>query len=403
MALQSVDPNNVNQNQPAQSPDDNLMLKPPQTPVPSANPMNTAELDANKIAKATLQGDQQIAASAGKGGSSGGMGGIFGAVGSILGDLFAQGGPVGMATGGEVANPNEDAMALGYLVGALHQRDYGGTPDTLQQAAGDIKNHMQMAEGNPSPANAVTAATNNMAIAGEKNPYTGVRTGMAPSVNTTNDLRRELQNKGFQGFASGGPTTSPFTDDSLAEKSLMQALGLDNPSQMQKPTVPDTQMPVQNPQINPQPQQTSDPNQQRGYAAGGPQMPPQGSPEQGSQPLQPGQPFNGDGAVRGPGGPTDDAIPAKLSNGEFVMSAPATAFFGVDKLTKMNDQGKQGFIQARGQVQADQQNPAASGPQMPPQATQPQPPMQMPPMPPPGGMARGGSVVKTKGSGYCGF
>jgi hypothetical protein len=64
--------------------------------------------------------------------------------------------------------------------------------------------------------------------------------------------------------------------------------------------------------------------------------------------------FEGEGEVKGPGGPTDDAIPAKLSNGEFVMSAAATQFFGVDKLAKMNDQGKQGFMQRMGEVDANQ-------------------------------------------------
>ncbi|WNY15152.1 tape measure protein [Rhodococcus phage MacGully] len=42
------------------------------------------------------------------------------------------------------------------------------------------------------------------------------------------------------------------------------------------------------------------------------------------------------GYVRGPGGPTDDAIDARLSNGEFVMRAEAVKRIGVDKLNQMN-------------------------------------------------------------------
>jgi hypothetical protein len=45
------------------------------------------------------------------------------------------------------------------------------------------------------------------------------------------------------------------------------------------------------------------------------------------------------GEVDGEGGPTDDLIPAWLSDGEFVMTAEAVQHFGLDKLNKMNQVG----------------------------------------------------------------
>lgn len=42
------------------------------------------------------------------------------------------------------------------------------------------------------------------------------------------------------------------------------------------------------------------------------------------------------GFVRGPGGPTDDAITARLSNGEYVMRAEAVKRIGVDRLNRLN-------------------------------------------------------------------
>ena len=47
------------------------------------------------------------------------------------------------------------------------------------------------------------------------------------------------------------------------------------------------------------------------------------------------------GEVDGPGGPTDDMIPAKLSDGEFVLNAEAVKHYGLDKLEKMNQKGLQ--------------------------------------------------------------
>jgi hypothetical protein len=45
------------------------------------------------------------------------------------------------------------------------------------------------------------------------------------------------------------------------------------------------------------------------------------------------------GKVAGPGGPTDDKIPAWLSDGEFVVNAEAVKHFGIDKFEKMNKVG----------------------------------------------------------------
>jgi hypothetical protein len=144
----------------------------------------------------------------------------------------------------------------------------------------------------------------------------------------------------------------------------------------------------------------------QGYAAGGPPM------------LQPGQPFMGEGEVNGPGNATSDSIPAKLSDGEYVMSAAATAFFGVDKMDKMNEQGKQGFMQSKAQVDMNQmgapppgQSPSAGG--APPMSPGPQGGAAMPPQgmaglmgPPPQmpmGQAKGGpAVTRSRGSGYMG-
>lgn len=49
------------------------------------------------------------------------------------------------------------------------------------------------------------------------------------------------------------------------------------------------------------------------------------------------------GHVRGPGGPTDDKIPALLSDGEYVMRADAVRRLGVDNLNAMNS-GKVGAV-----------------------------------------------------------
>jgi hypothetical protein len=48
-----------------------------------------------------------------------------------------------------------------------------------------------------------------------------------------------------------------------------------------------------------------------------------------------------DGAVEGEGGPKDDLIPAKLSDGEFVFSAEAVDAIGLENLELMHNQAKQ--------------------------------------------------------------
>lgn len=490
MSVNPNDPNQQSQNaQNAGSNQDNLMMSPAQTSIPQANPIDSTALGFNQLSRTTMQGDQALASKAGSSGASE-AGSILGDIGKVAGAVLpflAQGGFVGdktngYADGGQVAPQGNDVLqrilGLGYVIGALHQRDYGGTPDTLQQAAQEVKDHiaggMQMAENAPSPANNSTAAMNAVQIGKEVNPYTGsYNTGrltttqalrdelkakglkgfadggptmdspassstaygsnlrqianetnyavpMSKMIQTTSALRKELSSKGLKGFATGGPA-SPFTDSDVAEQNLMQALGLgqnqSNAQQQPQSNLNQPQVPNSNSTQNvPNAGSTNNiglqdsmasgnPNAMRGYATGGPSMPPQDN----TPPLKPGQTFQGDGSVKGPGGPTDDLIPAKLSNGEFVMSAPATAFFGVDKLTQMNEKGKQGFMQAKGQVDANQQQPPGAGP------PQGQPPMgapppqagppgqaQMPPMPPQAGMARGG-VVRTKNSGYCGM
>lgn len=50
------------------------------------------------------------------------------------------------------------------------------------------------------------------------------------------------------------------------------------------------------------------------------------------------------GYISGPGGPTDDKIPAMLSNGEFVMRAAAVKHWGVDRLHAMNKFSGGGLI-----------------------------------------------------------
>lgn len=377
----------------------------PSVPVPSANPMNTSELASSNQALATRQGDAQIASRSGGGGSSGGstdntgrmIGGALGSVagsffgpigtavggtlGSVFGGLFAQGGPVGYATGGQVeedvpyieppAAPNPqpqspvateqktggmDPLTIGYLTGALHQAKYGGTPETLSKAAEEIKAHL-----------------------GKQMPET------------------QLEPPAAAGMAAGGVAD----DTQLAQVALMKAMGL-SPGSEDQAQVANTQ-----PQMQPQPQPQAQPTApiqakaspqpySRGYADGG-------------APLQPGQAFEGDGKVEGPGGPQDDAIPAKLSNGEFVMSQPAVQFFGVDKLVKMNEQGKQGFMQAMAQVQGNQPNAQAQPGANPGAPVAPPMPqagmMQKPPAPQaPMMQASGGpSISMKKNSGYMGL
>jgi hypothetical protein len=47
-----------------------------------------------------------------------------------------------------------------------------------------------------------------------------------------------------------------------------------------------------------------------------------------------------DGYVEGEGGPTDDLVPARLSDGEFVFSAEAVQAIGLDTLEDLHEKGK---------------------------------------------------------------
>lgn len=49
--------------------------------------------------------------------------------------------------------------------------------------------------------------------------------------------------------------------------------------------------------------------------------------------------FEGTGKVSGPGTTTSDSIPARLSNGEFVLNAEATKMIGLDTLNAINKKG----------------------------------------------------------------
>lgn len=55
------------------------------------------------------------------------------------------------------------------------------------------------------------------------------------------------------------------------------------------------------------------------------------------------QPMAGGGDVRGPGNSTSDSIPARLSNGEFVVRAAAVRAYGSDMLHAINDMTARGF------------------------------------------------------------
>jgi hypothetical protein len=320
-------------------------------------------------------------------------GGIGDALGSIFGGLFAQGGTVDASQG------IDRLLGLGYIVGALHQRDFGGTPETLQKASalaakilhpsqqqpqqrmaegGTVEQAIARAMGLGDPTNAPNVASSNQ-IKGEAPPLSG--NGLSTSTN----IGSPTGMLGLQENANSGDTQS---------QALMNRIyASQQPQQV-------TQQPT---------------GYMRGFAVGGlPDGPPDAQQDQQPPPLKPGQTFVGDGSVKGPGGPTDDAIPAKLSNGEFVMSAPAVKFFGVDKLNKMNEQGKQGYMQALGQVQANQQGgqpPQGPGQQLPPTPgaappSQQPPQMQMPPSGPsgpPGGMKKGGMMSTRNTTGYCGI
>lgn len=377
-------------------------IKVPQTSVPGANPMDNtaiAELKSgDKVASAVQSGSSSSKSSGSSIGKSiGSIGGsllggpIGGAVGGFLGDifggLFKDGGYVGYQSGGpvkpdnmtygpgkllepgpampadtNVPNMNADSLFLGYITGALHQRDFGGTPDTLEQAAQIISKMLS-------------------------------------------------SNGGQQNFAAGGNVQEEQTMQRTQQMpmqwpQLPQQAAPQAQQQMQRPMSPQQSAnpalrPPQPMQSAPQPQLPAQPQKpmRQGY------MQPLGMNMGGQPPLQPGQVFAGEGEVKGPGGPTDDAIPAKLSNGEYVMSAAATAFFGVDKLDKMNQQGKEGFMQSKMQVEANQDPTAQMG--APSTPAMPEMPMQgagmMPQMPPIQRAKGGAAMQRTRGCGFMGI
>ncbi len=333
-------------------------IKIPQNPVPGANPLDMQ-------AMATLKGGNQAAQAAQQSSKKSDSGGIFGTIGSVIGKvipfLFSSGGPT------QPSPEMNERDGMMYAIGALHQRDFGGTPDTLEQATQMVK---QMVEG------------------GQQGPQEMASGGMMPQ----NPMEQPPMGQAPPGSAN------PAMQPPNAMQSMQQPQ-LPPAPQMPPPQVPPKQQGFMQqgqassqsrPMVQGQPM-----GQQNGFmprmAAGGPPM------------LQPGEPFTGEGEVNGPGDGSmgDDAIPAKLTDGEFVMSAPATAFLGVDKLNKMNQQATQGFMQAQGQVQANQGEPGQSPgapPGMPPQGGGMMP--QMPPMMP---SATGGAAVqRAKGSGFMG-
>lgn len=388
------------------------------------------------------------------GSGASGIGGIIGGLASLASFLFSSGGFVGdgkngYAAGGSVGeqDPHKGAaFAEGYLVGAHHQQNYGGTPDTLQKAAMEIKQMLTDKLGGKQGQSIGNTADKYGFTAEAANPGNS-------SVIQSSDQHSNM----MPHMASGGSVNA---DQQLVTQAIQQSLGLTpdqqkaataNPvnantvaPQQTQPTISNQQNQQQNPQQYieppPAPVQTTQPPQvdqnnpngvqsqqtpQQGFmdnvaqmlpppqtaarggymqphlAMGGPPqpMPPQGAPmPQGQQPLKPGQMFQGDGSVKGPGGPQDDAIPAKLSNGEFVFSQPAVQFFGVDKLVKMNEQGKQGFMQALGQVQQNQAQSQQGAPQAP-QQQPPMPPQGQPPQP----QAKGGLMKPRGNNGFAGL
>lgn len=358
----------------------------------------------NKVAQATTQGDQSIANASQSSGSGTSPLSFLGPVASILGSIFNQGGVVGYASGGTVksASPEDMKMIAAFLAGGIHQKQFGGTLDTIPQAANTAKQMLaskgiNVGQANTAPpgfaqggevdsvdpnsnsqqqavANAINQAM------GLNNPSSDTQTQEQQTQSAPNDTSSSTIGEplgGYQGMMNGQSGNSATQD--MGMQNMASTYG-------QNPTQQVTQAPMM---------QAAGGPINKGFAQGGPQMPPQGQP-----PLQPGQTFQGDGSVKGPGTGQSDSIPAKLSNGEFVMSQPAVSFFGVDKLVKMNEQGKQGFMQAVGQVAQNQQQQPANG--APPQGVSPQgqapSPQSQPQM-----AAKGGVMVSHKGSGYCGL
>jgi hypothetical protein len=66
----------------------------------------------------------------------------------------------------------------------------------------------------------------------------------------------------------------------------------------------------------------------------------------------PNQGYAEGGPVEGPGGPKDDLINAKLSDGEFVMPSEVVEFYGLDRLHKMMAKAKEGLNEIKPAPQA---------------------------------------------------
>lgn len=280
-------------------------------------------------------------------------------------------GPQGMLEPpAQESNPTNDAMAMGYLLGAFHQQNYGGTPDTLEQAASEFKNMVGGQSNQEDPQLAQRAMSE--AVGG----------GLNPSNMAEPDAPKGTY--GARGTLEPGPAAPQPTPQPAPQAPPMQP----------KP------MPMAAPQGQPPQTSTTGYVQPIKFAEGGP------------PPLAPGQTFQGSGEVNGPGTSTSDSIPAKLSDGEFVMSAAATQFFGVDKLAQMNEKGKTGYMEALHGVEQNQGMPPSApgastgappaspvgGPMKPPMMSPMAPPGQQKPM-----MSHGGPAMRPKTSGYCGM
>lgn len=326
-----------------------------------------------------------------------------------------------LADGGQVNSPDPKiAAGMGYLVGALHQSQFGGDPAALEKTVQFAKELMQ--QNSPSNTSNPLSDTPRDKLQRDYDSPMDTDENIQTNPVTPNG---EMNRQGFQSMHNKPNRMSQggeVNDNSQVQKAILDAMGLGQHQQMAdnsatvgaSPQTADQNVrdifSSHDPDINKNmlyPEAWSASNKMRqelqhkvhpGFAEGG-------------APLQPGQEFQGDGSVKGPGGPTEDAIPAKLSNGEFVMSAAATKFFGVDKLVQMNEKGKAGFMQALGAVDQNQQQPPSGAPgQMSPQGA-PQMPQQNSPAPvmmqaqqspPQPGMAKGGPTYNPN-KGYCGL
>jgi len=66
--------------------------------------------------------------------------------------------------------------------------------------------------------------------------------------------------------------------------------------------------------------------------------------------------FSGEGEIDGPGTGVSDSIPARLSDGEFVITRKATDEIGADKLQQMMDDAERQFDQRNGKANGGEAN-----------------------------------------------